>query len=65
MPRTGISDITGVSYPKGYVEQAEIGSVHRSESKMMIYYSGQIQLRQILNGIQKDLYPPESKRSSA
>lgn len=60
LPRSGIQDVTGVNYPKGFLEQADFGDFNDEESSMMFYYSGQIHIRNVLNEIQSNLHPPES-----
>lgn len=60
LPRSGIQDIIGVNYPKGFLEQADFEDFNDEESSMMFYYSGQIHIRNVLNEIQSNLHPPES-----
>lgn len=60
LPRSGIQDITGVKYPKGFLEQADLGRMDDQESTLMFYYSGQIHIRKVLNDIQSNIHPPES-----
>ncbi|KAL8736900.1 MAG: hypothetical protein Q9181_002218 [Wetmoreana brouardii] len=63
LPRSGIQDII-LDYPKGFMD--DFGTADMPDSAIpnqtiMWYYSGQIHIRNMLNNIQRELYPPEDK----
>ncbi|KAI4164845.1 MAG: hypothetical protein LQ342_001478 [Letrouitia transgressa] len=63
LPRSGIQDIP-LGYPKGFMDDFEKVSMPNSaipHQTIMLYYSGQIHIRNILNDIQHELYPPEDQ----
>ncbi|KAL8857140.1 MAG: hypothetical protein Q9178_006316 [Gyalolechia marmorata] len=63
LPRSGIQNIT-LDYPKGFMddfEKADMPDSAMPNQTMMWYYSGQIHIRNMLNDIQSELYPPEDK----
>ncbi|KAL8990997.1 MAG: hypothetical protein Q9177_000476 [Variospora cf. flavescens] len=63
LPRSGIQDIS-LDYPKGFMDDFEKADMPNSAipyQKIMWYYSGQIHIRNMLNKIQSELYPPEGK----
>ncbi|KAL8999803.1 MAG: hypothetical protein Q9169_001476 [Polycauliona sp. 2 TL-2023] len=64
LPRSGIQNIGTVEYPKGFMddfEKADMPDSAMPNQTMMWYYSGQIHIRNMLNDIQSELYPPEDK----
>ncbi|KAL9635607.1 MAG: hypothetical protein Q9204_002569 [Flavoplaca sp. TL-2023a] len=64
LPRSGIQNIGNVEYPKGFMDDFEKADMPDSavpNQTMMWYYSGQIHIRNMLNDIQSELYPPEDK----
>ncbi|KAL8691895.1 MAG: hypothetical protein Q9218_002963 [Villophora microphyllina] len=63
LPRSGIQNIN-LDYPKGFMDDFEKADMPESaipNQTMMWYYSGQIHIRNMLNNIQCELYPPEDK----
>ncbi|KAL8777731.1 MAG: hypothetical protein Q9194_002391 [Teloschistes cf. exilis] len=62
LPKSGIQDIQ-LEYPKGFMDDFEKADMPDStvppNQTMMCYYSGQIHIRNMLNNIQCELYPPE------
>ncbi|KAL8733456.1 MAG: hypothetical protein Q9166_002082 [cf. Caloplaca sp. 2 TL-2023] len=63
LPRSGIQNIT-LDYPKGFMDDFEKADMPDSaipNQTIMWYYSGQIHIRNMLNDIQSELYPPEDK----
>ncbi|KAL8719341.1 MAG: hypothetical protein Q9225_003642 [Loekoesia sp. 1 TL-2023] len=63
LPRSGIQDIP-LDYPKGFMDDFEKADMPDSAipyQTIMLYYSGQIHIRNMLNDIQSELYPPEDK----
>ncbi|KAL8832185.1 MAG: hypothetical protein Q9170_004983 [Blastenia crenularia] len=63
LPRSGIQDIL-LDYPKGFMgdfEKADMPDSAFPYQTIMWYYSGQIHIRNMLNDIQNELYPPEDK----
>lgn len=63
LPKSGIQDIQ-LEYPKGFMddfEKADMPEASIPTQTMMCYYSGQIHIRNMLNNIQCELYPPEGK----
>ena len=65
LPRSGIQNIGNVEYPKGFMDDFEKADMPDSavpNQTMMWYYSGQIHIRNMLNDIQSELYPPEGRR---
>ncbi|KAI4239086.1 MAG: hypothetical protein LQ349_000630 [Xanthoria aureola] len=63
LPRSGIQNIT-LDYPKGFMDDFEKANMPDSaipNQTMMWYYSGQIHIRNMLNDIQSELYPPQDK----
>ncbi|KAI4196114.1 MAG: hypothetical protein LQ350_006750 [Teloschistes chrysophthalmus] len=63
LPKSGIQDIQ-LEYPKGFMddfEKADMPEASIPTQTMMCYYSGQIHIRNMLNNIQCELYPPEDK----
>lgn len=66
LPRSGIQDIQQ-DYPKGFMDDFEKADMPDSAipyQTIMWYYSGQIHIRNMLNDIQSELYPPEGKHRS-
>ncbi|KAL8782601.1 MAG: hypothetical protein Q9213_005233 [Squamulea squamosa] len=64
LPRSGIQNITSVEYPKGFMndfEKADMPDSAIPNQTIMWYYSGQIHIRNMLNDIQSELYPPQDK----
>ncbi|KAL8772140.1 MAG: hypothetical protein Q9209_002575 [Squamulea sp. 1 TL-2023] len=64
LPRSGIQNITSVEYPKGFMndfEKADMPDSAIPNQTIMWYYSGQIHIRNMLNDIQSELYPPRDK----
>ncbi|KAI4193733.1 MAG: hypothetical protein LQ346_003837 [Caloplaca aetnensis] len=67
LPRSGIQDIDKLDYPKGFMDDFEKADMPDSAipyQTIMWYYSGQIHIRNMLNDIQSELYPPEGKHLS-
>lgn len=60
LPQSGIQNVHGIDYPKGFVEQANFVHSDTPATMMMMYYSGQIHIRGILNHIQSNLHRPGS-----
>lgn len=63
LPRSGIQDIS-LDYPKGFMddfEKVDMPDSAMTNQTIMWYYSGQIHIRNMLNNIQCELYPPEGK----
>ncbi|KAL9002148.1 MAG: hypothetical protein Q9188_004910 [Gyalolechia gomerana] len=63
LPRSGIQDIS-LDYPRGFMDDFEKADMPDSAipfQTIMWYYSGQIHIRNMLNDIQSELYPPEDK----
>ncbi|KAL8664683.1 MAG: hypothetical protein Q9202_002818 [Teloschistes flavicans] len=63
LPKSGIQEIN-IDYPKGFMDDFEKADMPEStipNQTMMCYYSGQIHIRNMLNNIQCELYPPEDK----
>ncbi|KAL8710852.1 MAG: hypothetical protein Q9220_004655 [cf. Caloplaca sp. 1 TL-2023] len=63
LPRSGIQNIT-LAYPKGFMddfEKADMPDSAMPNQTIMWYYSGQIHIRNMLNDIQSELYPPQDK----
>lgn len=60
LPQSGVQRVNGMDYPKGFVEQANFMSSNSPATKIMLFYSGQIHVRGILNNIQQDLHGPGS-----
>ncbi|KAL9025244.1 MAG: hypothetical protein Q9196_005900 [Gyalolechia fulgens] len=63
LPRSGIQDIS-LDYPRGFMDDFEKADMPDSAipfQTIMWYYSGQIHIRNMLNDIQNELYPPEDK----
>ncbi|KAI4089929.1 MAG: hypothetical protein LQ348_003988 [Seirophora lacunosa] len=63
LPRSGIQDIN-LDYPKGFMDDFEKADMPDSAipyQTIMWYYSGQIHIRNMLNDIQSELYPPEGE----
>ncbi|KAL9602108.1 MAG: hypothetical protein Q9219_002104 [cf. Caloplaca sp. 3 TL-2023] len=66
LPRSGIQDIT-LDYPRGFMDDFEKADMPESAvpyQTIMWYYSGQIHIRNMLNDIQSELYPPEGMHGS-
>lgn len=63
LPQSGIQKVHGIDYPKGFVQQADFVQSDTPATKMMMYYSGQIHIRGILNHIQSNLHRPGSVSS--
>ena len=64
LPRSGIQNIGNVEYPKGFMDDFEKADMPESavpNQTMMWYYSGQIHIRNMLNDIQSELYPPKGR----
>ncbi|KAL8681305.1 MAG: hypothetical protein Q9186_002569 [Xanthomendoza sp. 1 TL-2023] len=64
LPRSGIQNIMSVEYPKGFMddfEKADMPDLAIPNQTIMWYYSGQIHIRNMLNDIQSELYPPQDK----
>ena len=61
LPRNGIQELCEVRYPIGYRgPSTEYSTGGYSETQIMTYYLGQIQIQNQLNDIQKALFAPES-----
>ena len=64
-PPSGIRKVEDVKYPDGYFPDDEQVPVDLPpKSVVMQFYSYQLHLRQLLDWIQQEVYPP-SKRQSA
>ena len=63
LPRSGIQEIL-LEYPMGFMddfEKVDMPDSAMTNQTIMWYYSGQIHIRNMLNNIQRELYPPEGK----
>ncbi|KAL8970058.1 MAG: hypothetical protein Q9183_001697 [Haloplaca sp. 2 TL-2023] len=63
LPRSGIQEIL-LEYPMGFMddfEKVDMPDSAMTNQTIMWYYSGQIHIRNMLNNIQRELYPPEDK----
>ncbi|KAL9123958.1 MAG: hypothetical protein Q9217_006666 [Psora testacea] len=58
-PPSGIRNISGVEYPHGYFpEDAQPPQDTPRKSQVMIFYTYQLHLRNLLDATQQDVYPP-------
>ncbi|KAL9098082.1 MAG: hypothetical protein Q9163_006188, partial [Psora crenata] len=58
-PPSGIRNISGVDYPHGYFpENAQPPQDTPRKSQVMLFYTYQLHLRNLLDATQQDVYPP-------